>query len=70
MPRKESSVPQSYSPVKWVSAQLLSLIENQGVRKFTVIPDGGPEATTFEDEKERFEPIEVRLTIHCGEFIH
>ncbi|KAK8197221.1 HECT-like ubiquitin-conjugating enzyme-binding-domain-containing protein [Phyllosticta capitalensis] len=59
VPRKESSVPQSYSPVKWVSAQLLSLIENQGVRKFTVIPDGGPEATTFEDEKERFEPIEI-----------
>ncbi|KAK8168456.1 HECT-like ubiquitin-conjugating enzyme-binding-domain-containing protein [Phyllosticta citrichinensis] len=56
---KDTPSPKSYSPLKWVSAQLLSLIENQGVRKFTVFPDDEPQAIRFNEDGESLEPIEI-----------
>ncbi|KAK8186336.1 ubiquitin-conjugating enzyme E2-binding protein [Phyllosticta citribraziliensis] len=56
---KDAPSPKSYSPLKWVSAQLLSLIENQGVRKFTVVPDDELQASKADEDGESLEPIEI-----------
>ncbi|KAK7564569.1 HECT-like ubiquitin-conjugating enzyme-binding-domain-containing protein [Phyllosticta citricarpa] len=57
--RKGRPSPQSYSPIKWISAQLLSLIDNQGVRKFTVVADDDPQASKVNEGGESLEPIEI-----------
>ncbi|KAK7527693.1 ubiquitin-conjugating enzyme E2-binding protein [Phyllosticta citriasiana] len=57
--RKGRPSPQSYSPIKWISAQLLSLIDNQGVRKSTVVADDEPQASKVNEGGESLEPIEI-----------
>ncbi|KAK7521825.1 ubiquitin-conjugating enzyme E2-binding protein [Phyllosticta citriasiana] len=57
--RKGMPSPQSYSPIKWISAQLLSLIDNQGVRKSTVVADDEPQASKVNEGGESLEPIEI-----------
>lgn len=40
-PKDSTTNTKTYSPRKWVAAQLLYLIENQAVRKFTVMAESG-----------------------------